>query len=377
MFLERLQVPVQQNNLYKTNQEAKNCLKGDLRMTFCSDCGFVYNAAFEPKLMKYSSDYNNTQEASGHFLDHLKTMKKRMIKAGVTNSAIVEVGCGKGYFLETLIEDLNLNNQAIGFDPSYEGDLIKYDGRLRFIKHYFDSKCEQLKADSLVCRHVIEHVPEPLLFLKEIKAALNGSKDCRLFFETPCVDWIFKTKTIWDFFYEHCSLFNTQSLAFLFRKAGYQVTNIESVFSDQYLWLEAKNDSSFEMKPEEPDQTQKYLSEFIRYEKQQTELWQNFLNQNFQNNKIAVWGAGAKGVTFVNLFDKDARMVECIIDVNTAKQNRYVAGTGHLVTDFSEIQNRNIQQIIVMNPNYENEIQNLLTKHNISAKLILHPGENT
>lgn len=376
VFLQRQQVPVQQNNLYASPEEAKNCSRGELRMTFCKDCGFVYNAGFDPKLMQYSSSYNNTQEASGHFVAHLEQMKQRLFEAGVSQATIVEAGCGKGYFLKSLIADAASGNCGIGFDPTYEGEETMYDGRLRFVKKYFDHSCIDLNPDIVVCRHVIEHVPAPREFLAEIKLALKKAPDCRLFFETPCINWILATKTIWDFFYEHCSIFSAASLKYLFEKTGFSVSQVVSVFSDQYLWLEAANCGTV-APAADSGTTARLLQEFIVSEQQQVRQWRELLQAGASSGTVVVWGAGAKGVTFVNLLDPKRELISCLIDVNSGKQGRFTPGTAHAVVPVEHLQTLPNPTIVVMNPNYLGEIAALLKRHGINAQLITEPGEPT
>jgi SAM-dependent methyltransferase len=376
IFLRRSAVPVKQNNLYRTPDEALHCIRGDLHMSFCENCGFVFNQAFDPNLMQYSESYNNTQEASGHFVAHIEKMKNRLITAGVRNARIVEAGCGKGYFLKSLIADTSLNNTGIGFDPTYEGDEALFDGRLRFRKEYFDHRCVDIEPDTLVCRHVIEHVDRPLEFLREIKMALRHSPHCRLFFETPCIDWIFATRTIWDFFYEHCSIFSAQSIKFLFEKIGFSVTALDSVFSDQYLWLEAKNQAQPQPASPQPHKTAALLQQFVEAEQQQIQQWLKLLQHYRQVGPVAVWGAGAKGVTFVNLLDPQKELVDCLVDVNPDKHERFVPGTAHPVRTPAYLDGRGFAAIIVMNPNYRDEIASLLQQHGCEAELITEPGES-
>ena len=74
---------------------------------------------------------------------------------------------------------------------------------------------------------------------------------------------------------------------------------------------------------------------------------------------VAVWGAGAKGATFVNLVDPDARLVTCLVDVNPRKQGRFVAGTGHAVVAPDQLTPQGVATVIIMNPNYETEIRSI------------------
>src|SRR5262249_62391260 len=58
----------------------------------------------------------------------------------------------------------------------------------------------------------------------------------KVFFETPCVDWILDNLVVWDFFYEHCSLFTRQALGRALARAGFAVGRIAHAFGGQYLW---------------------------------------------------------------------------------------------------------------------------------------------
>src|SRR5262249_45343438 len=114
------------------------------------------------------------------------------------------------------------------------------DGRLKFVDRFYDESSSNVPADFVVCRHVIEHVQDPISLLRSVRSALRSSLRARVFFETPCVECILSNKVIWDFFYEHCSLFSASSLTYAFEKSGFSVERVARVFGEQYLWLEAR-----------------------------------------------------------------------------------------------------------------------------------------
>ncbi|MCS4465328.1 class I SAM-dependent methyltransferase [Clostridium botulinum] len=86
----------------------------------------------------------------------------------------MEVGCGKGSFLKKLVEKSKC--YAIGFDPSYLGEETLYEGKLKFIKDFYNDKYSNFKADFIISRHVIEHIEAPIQMLREIKCALKTLK---------------------------------------------------------------------------------------------------------------------------------------------------------------------------------------------------------
>jgi hypothetical protein len=72
---------------------------------------------------------------------------------------------------------------------------------------------------------------------------------------------------------------------------------------------------------------------------------------------VAIWGAGAKGSTFLNLLDKACKKVKCVIDINPKKQHQYIGGTGHYIIKPEELVVHDIKNIVVMNINYIDEIK--------------------
>ena len=91
--------------------------------------------------------------------------------------------------------------------PPIVGPDIDCEGRAFFARRYYGPECADIRADVVISRHVIEHVPDPVALLKTVRLALVGSPHARVYFETPDVTWILKNRVIWDLFYEHCSLF--------------------------------------------------------------------------------------------------------------------------------------------------------------------------
>ena len=371
-FLYRRQVPVHQNLVMGDRKEAVEIERGDLSLVVCESCRFVFNEAFDLAKLSYGDRYDNTQTCSPSFEGYVTGLASYLaLEKNIQRCCIVEVGCGKGLFLRKLVEVEEWKNKGYGFDPSYVGQETDLAGRLKFEKRYYNSDCADIPADVVVCRHVIEHVPEPLNLLNAVKQALIHSPQARVFFETPCVEWILRNQVIWDFFYEHCSYFTKESLTTLFEIAGFQVESVRHVFEGQYLWIEATISSQ---KPAISKKTQSILvlaEQFAASEEQLQKKWKIQIEKLSERGKVALWGAGAKGVTFANLVDPECQLIDCIIDLNPKKQGQYLPGTGHLIVSYQEIGDRGITAAIVMNPNYYDENLALLEKSNLNINLVV------
>nr|UXE44910.1 hypothetical protein Hi04_10k_c3883_00019 [uncultured bacterium] len=356
VFLERPDVPVHQNLPLESRAAALSVTRGDLRLACCRRCGFVMNTAFDSGLLAYGAAYENDQTFSAEFDHHVDTLLSALVDDGAREKFIVEIGCGRGQFLRRLCE-LG-RNRATGFDPSYVGPDTVDDERVTFVRDYYGPKYQNVRPDIVVCRHVIEHVAAPLELLGAVRAALGGTR-ADAAFETPTVAWILENLVIQDFFYEHCSYFTADTLAYAFRLAGFAPKDVREVFGGQYLWLRATFEPSVTPDVGCPPSA-RILALASRFrdheEKRVTELRQR-LERLRESGCVAVWGAGAKGATYVHLLDPHGDLVDCVIDINPRKQGRFLPATGHPIVAPDKIGERNIRSIIVMNANYANEIR--------------------
>jgi hypothetical protein len=261
-------------------------------------------------------------------------------------AAVVEVGCGQGDFLAMLTKAARAGQiaRAVGFDPANRGASAR---NLEIYPEYFSEisvRSRNVSPDVVITRHTIEHVSEPLEFLRAIRAAI-GDRAARMFVETPDNTWILRNRVRYDFFYEHCSIFSVGSLGVALERAGFETVDIQTCFGGQYLWAEARTAPALSVESFRED-GDAYL---VR--------WRDTLRELACDGPVLLWGAGAKGVTFCNLVDPDAGLVHGLVDSNPAKQDRYLSGTGHRIVSPTGLKDIGPAHLIIMNPVYEAEIR--------------------
>jgi len=376
-FLNREGVPMIQNLLMKDQSAAMQVPRGNLSMVVCKECGFVFNQAFETSDSMYGDSYDNTQTSSPLFVTYVDGLASDLVSnKGVRHCRIVEVGCGKGLFLRRLVEAPDSGNTGHGFDPSYVGPMVDAGGRLTFEKRYYDGQCTDVAADVVVSRHVIEHVPDPVDMLRTVRQALANSSHAKVFFETPCVEWILTNRVIWDFFYEHCSYFGAASLTTAFETAGFEVQSIRNVFTGQYLWAEATVSGKKSAVCRRPGPVPDLAIQFATSERRLKEALVSRIGELGRKGNVALWGAGAKGVTFANLADPKRECIACVVDLNPRKQGKYIPGTGHPIVGYRELPRFGVRSAILMNPNYRQENLGFLRDSGLDVELIdlMDPG---
>jgi len=335
------QLPVFQNRMFSTQKDALNCAKGDIILVQDSETGLIYNQTFQSDLIQYDTNYQNEQALSPFFKNHLEQVCS-IIQTHSKNSPLIEVGCGKGYFLEFLQKK---GLKIKGFDPIYEGNNPNIE------KKYFTSETSNISADIIILRHVLEHVVKPLDFLDTLrKANCNRGK---IYIEVPCLDWISARHAWFDIFYEHVNYFRLTDFTRMFshiHEAGH-------IFDGQYLYIVA--DLASLKRPKHND-----FEPFT--------LPANFLGSiNLFSQKIkqlketqrfsAIWGGASKGVIFSLLMARSGENIDLVIDINPAKQGLYLPATGLQVQppQFVSEQLAPGSEIFLMNKNYLNEVQQL------------------
>lgn len=339
-------VPVFQNKVYPGSAEALAAPLGEVELVQSTVSGFIFNKAFDPSIMNYDVNYQNEQSNSLFFQNHLQSVLNLLKQLGIQNKKIVEIGCGKGVFFDIMLKE---GLDCWGFDPTYEGN------NPRIKKEYFDNTQKDTKADVIIMRHTLEHIPQPFSFLHTIASA-NDYKGY-LFVEVPTFDWIAEKNAFWDIFYEHCNYFTEQSLGAMFDEP---VTG--NFFGGQYIYLWADL------------ATLRNTIPAINFRKRDSMIFSHKLKEFEQlltgMSSVAIWGAGAKGSTFLNLLDKDKSKVSYVIDINPVKQGKFIAGTGHEIFAPGILLKKPVEHILVMNENYSEEIKKMISSLNIPVKLI-------
>jgi len=220
MIFKAQDLPIHQNVIYSTVEEAIACPRGNISLVQDDETGLIYNADFNPTAMTYNEDYQNEQAFSLTFQKHLDQVVSIIGKIFYKMN-IVEIGCGKGWFLE-LLRGHGFNVK--GVDPAYEGD------KDYIVKDYFSSNLN-LNAEAIILRHTLEHIQNPVEFLESIADANNHSG--LIYIEVPSLEWIQARKAWFDIFYEHVNYFRLIDFENIFGK----IIDKGLLFGGQYIYV--------------------------------------------------------------------------------------------------------------------------------------------
>ncbi len=374
-FLSLPNIPVHLCVLWPTEESARNAPRGDFELVLDSGTGMAVNRLFDESLLGYGDGYENSLGFSEFFQGYLQDFAKDLVERySLKGKRVVEVGCGDAEFLSLMVQ--HGAGSGVGFDPSYHEDqpTTLEEGRIEIRREYFPPADLEIDADILVCRQVLEHVPDPLQFLKTIRGGLPKDRPTTVVIEVPNLPPTLERQTAWDMIYEHCTYFSAGSLARLLSKAGFKVTHAEGTYANQFVTVEATTDpAAVDRTPEFDDlaELKKGVNEFGSAWTQCKEAWvQRLADAKSKGQKIAIWGTGARGINFLNLADPD-RTIQCAIDINPRKYGLHVAGTGQTVSPPEALLEYQPDLIIIINQIYEPEIRNSLQELGLSPEIAI------
>ena len=342
----------------KSKAEALAVPRKDIELAFCNDCGFIFNRLFDTSIDYFSGGYEDQQGFSRTFMEYLTKIADGLVeKYGLHGKPIVEIGCGKGDFLNLLVQ--KSGGRGTGIDPAYERGR-QSNPELTFYKEFYALEHGKLPAALICCRHTLEHIHQTAAFLQLIRDSLGKRTDAVVFFEVPQIARILDSCAFWDIYYEHCSYFSAGSLARVFRKTGYEILDLRLDYSDQYVLIEARPAPTRSSKTlpieESVEQLKTSVARFRDRVTDDLARWRRTLTDlKARKLKTVVWGGGSKSVGFlVNFADLD--LIDVVVDVNPHMEGNFVPGIGKMYVQPKFLKDYRPDAVIIMNGIYRTEI---------------------
>jgi 2-polyprenyl-3-methyl-5-hydroxy-6-metoxy-1,4-benzoquinol methylase len=201
------------------------------------------NIIFLKKNYLKKNHYENVKYKVGKFALKDDLRRYNQFKKIIKNKHILDVGCGDGTFL-SLIKNSKFVS-GVEINQHFQKEIKK-----KKIEIFNNLSSVNKKFNVITLFHVLEHIEDPLSFLKLIKTKMK--KKSTLIIEVPsCNDLLFscnidaiKKFVLWS---EHLILFNSDILRSLLKLAGFKKIKIENYqrynINNHLHWMIYKNPS--------------------------------------------------------------------------------------------------------------------------------------
>ncbi len=116
--------PVHTSKLLADRAEAIAYPRGVIRLEICASCGLMTNSAFDAPGHDYSASYEETQAFSARFMEYARDLAGQLVERhALEGRPVLEIGCGRGDFLQLLCEATG--GAGVGIDPSWRFEELE------------------------------------------------------------------------------------------------------------------------------------------------------------------------------------------------------------------------------------------------------------
>jgi len=183
-----------------------------LALEFCPGCAFARKRKYPGTERDYRKIERGTAGQLPCYTDWiLQEAKKRSLPNGL----VVEIGCNEGAFLRELRK--GGFSRLLGVEPSPTLAAGAQATGIKVMANYFGMSLAEKILDEhgpaalIVCRHTLEHVPDPLSFLEATRRLL--APEGSLYLECPDSQTLFGAGRIHEIWDEHENYFFGETLA--------------------------------------------------------------------------------------------------------------------------------------------------------------------
>ena len=292
----------------------------------CPKCTHVWNRSFTYDAVPYKNNPNRMFNQGSIWGGHLAVTRDLLLAQLPASPTVVDIGCGEGHFARGLAVARHGEGRFMGFDPNVTAES---GAGLEFHARLFEPLHDMtiFEPDAIAIRHVLEHLTDPANLLNQLAwgAAAMG-KDCWLFAETPCIDRVFETGRLADFFYEHLSHFTTQSFIALMENAG-DIVELAHGYDGEVVYALAK----LKLPDSMMDTAQRARKFAVTAEASRSHIREELDRLAASGKSVAIWGGTGKAAAFIHQFGADAARFPVVVDSDPAKVGTFVPGTGQQI----------------------------------------------
>lgn len=314
----------------------------DLAVCQCSGCGLVQ---LKNKPVPYYREVIRAAAVSPEMLEfRIGQFSNFVKKYSLKRKKIVEIGCGRGEYLSIMSQ---VGAEAYGLEYSKDSVSQCVKNGLRAQVGFIENeeyKIEGAPFDAFFILSFLEHLPNPGEVLRGISNNLKNNAVGIV--EVPNFDMILKKKLFSEFVTDHLMYFTKDTLTTALTLSGFDVIECNEVWHDYIISAIVKKRDVLD------------VSGFYGNQKKITKEVQEYVNQ-FQNKRLAVWGAGHQAFAAISLFGIADR-IKYIVDSAPFKQGKYSPSTHIPIVSPEKLLSDPVVAVIIMAGSYSDEVAEII-----------------
>jgi 2-polyprenyl-3-methyl-5-hydroxy-6-metoxy-1,4-benzoquinol methylase len=360
-----------------------------LRVLVCEQCWLVQTEDFAGFDDMFSSEYAYFSSFSSSWMQHATAYSEAMTKRfGLnTNSCVVEVASNDGYLLR------NFKAAGIpcyGIEPTASTAKAARDIGIESIEEFFGQTLAQKlltqgrQADLTAANNVLAHVPDINDFVAGFAILLKPQGVST--FEFPHLMNLVKFAQFDTIYHEHFSYLSLTAVKTIFKANGLTVFDVEELPThggSLRVYAQRSDTGQHAISPRVAEMLKREDDVGMRtaayYGKTQADavrikrdLWRFLLQAQEEGKTVAAYGAAAKGNTLLNYAGVRDDLVKFVIDLNPAKQNKFMPGSRIPMVGPDVLNTVKPDYMLILPWNLEKEIKaQLASKYNVTWQYVI------
>ncbi len=349
-----------------------------LKVYTCHHCFLVQVDEYKKSDAIFNSDYVYFSSYSTSWLKHAKLYTDKMTERfGLTHeSRIVELASNDGYLLQYFKEK---NIPVLGIEPTANTADVAIQKGIETIVDFFGIRlakelvAKNIYADLLLGNNVLAHVPDIIDFVGGMKILLAPKGVITM--EFPHLMQLVDNNQFDTIYHEHFSYLSFYTVQKIFESQGLELFDVDEIPTHGgSLRIYAKHieDSS---KPiadnvgtlikKESAKGLTRLSYYNNFQEKalkiKLDLTEFLLTAKRNRNKIAAYGAAAKGNTLLNYCGIKNDLIEYVVDANPHKQSKWLPASHIPVLSENHLKENKPDYVIILPWNLKDEIVHQLS----------------
>ena len=344
-----------------------------LRLLVCEGCWLVQTEDHAGREQLFSDDYAYFSSYSSSWLAHAQAYVQGMrsrygLNAG---SCVVEVAANDGYLLQYVQQ---AGVPCYGIEPTASTAAVARGKGIEIVERFFgvalarELVAQGRQADLMAANNVLAHVPDINDFVAGFAVLLKPQGVAT--FEFPHLLRMVQECQFDTAYHEHYSYLSLTAVDRIFAANGLQVFDVEEL---------GTHGGSLRVHAQRRDtgnravtsavsallgreqaagmcSTAFYTGFQVEAVRIKHELLEFLLQARRQGLKVGAYGAAAKGNTLLNFAGVRPDLLPYVVDLNPAKQNKYMPGSRIPIVDEAHLRQDRPDRVLILPWNLRAEI---------------------
>ena len=315
----------------------------------------------------YFSSYSDTM------LQHACDLARDTIRSRklTPSNNVLEIASNDGYLLQYYQRQ---GIPVLGIEPARNVALVASTSGIPTLSEFFGIQlAEQLSrqgysADIIHAHNVLAHVPDLNGFAAGLRKVLKPLGQAII--EVPYLKDMLDGVEFDTIYHEHLCYFSLTALSKLFERHRLAITHVERISihgGTLRLFLEHESKQSVNthatvaaMLADEAEWGVNSLAPYLHFSQKVSELRERLVDLittiNKSGKRIAVYGASAKGSTFMNCFGLKQDLLDFIVDRSPIKQGMFAPGNHLKIFSPQKLLEEQPDYVLLLTWNFDAEI---------------------